>query len=79
MDEEGVKSQRDGGKDDLAHLHGQLAHPVSINYKSTLRAWVGARRCEHLQETARGARNDGGMRRVFRWCDAPSGGHVGGG
>lgn len=44
MDEEGVKSQRDGGKDDLAHLHGQLAHPVSINYKNTrkgrLPGWV---------------------------------------
>lgn len=35
MDEEDVKSQRDGGKDDLAHLHGQLPHPVSINYKNT--------------------------------------------
>lgn len=44
-----------------------------------LDGWVGGRRCEHLQETVRGARSDGGMRRVFGWYDAPSGGHVGGG
>lgn len=70
--------ERDRGEDgwmDLAELREQLARPVSINY--TRAGEYG--RTDGRTEGVVTAMRRGGSKGDFRWCDAPSGGHVGGG
>lgn len=63
---------------DLAGVHEQLAHPISINYRHKDEyGWIGG------GMTAEGRREEAEMtgkrrryEKVFRWCKTPSGRHV---